>query len=462
MLHNSSPQEIKFFGIHWHLYGPGSSLVTEAGKTIRGVVKDADSGKGRPGVEVILSKDGDGRLLPGPLMKARTDGRGRYEIRGARKGKSYMVEVANDAAVGYMACQVRVEDTAGYQPVVANIGVKKGAIITGKVIDQSTGKPILGWVRVGILTGNRFAEDYPTFDSSAWIDTPRTDDDGTFRVVTVPGPVLLMGGPDERRLPGKRMGCLKYKPVVPDPQCPQYFSKKEQRNSLGVPYVFYGYQGIVPLSGNFCKVLDLKPGSPPVKQDILLEAGAALPIRIQDAEGQPLANTFVTGMGPDNGERPILCETDACSAYHLEAGKPRLMVFYHPERKLTGSRTLKGDEKQPVMVKLGPTGAIEGRLLDADGKPLAGIVIEASYQDGEAEEIHQAIHEKKQIVTDADGTFTLDELIPALKFELSFRHGKRRFERISKPAEASIEIKPGETREIGTIKLKLFSEKAQE
>jgi hypothetical protein len=342
------------------------------------------------------------------------------------------------------------------------VGVKKGIIITGKVIDQSTGKPIPGWVHIGILNGNRFVEDYPTFDSSAWIDTPRTGDDGTFRVVALPGPVLLMGGPDETRLPQKQRARLKYKPVTPDPQYPQYFSKKGQRNSLGAPYVFFSYKGITPISGNFCKVLDLKPGSTLVKQDVLLELGTDLPIRIEDVDGQPLPKALVTGMGPENWQRPIVCATDTCSAYNLEAGKSRLMVFFHPLRKLAGTLTLKGDEKPTIIVKLGPAGAIKGRLLDSDGEPLAGIAVDLRFKDREAAEVHEVIHKSKQAITDANGMFLLDDVIPELKFQLSVRRGQQRFEHQTKPAEMAIQVKPGECRDLGAIKLKPVIEKTGE
>ncbi|HEY7312756.1 MAG TPA: sigma-70 family RNA polymerase sigma factor [Gemmataceae bacterium] len=73
VLNNSGRKAIDVFGNRWRLHGPDLSVVAEAGKTIGGVVKDIDTSKGRPGVEVILSKDGNGHLLTGPLMKVRTD-----------------------------------------------------------------------------------------------------------------------------------------------------------------------------------------------------------------------------------------------------------------------------------------------------------------------------------------------------------------------------------------------------
>jgi hypothetical protein len=170
----------------------------------------------------------------------------------------------------------------------------------------------------------------------------------------------------------------------------------------------------------------------------------------------------VTGIGPENWHRPITCATDSCPAYHVEPGKPRLMVFFHPTRKLAGTRTLKGDEKQPVVVTLGPTGSVKGRLVGADGKPLAGVAVDLYYRDREAEEVHGVVYKAKQVVTDAAGAFAADDLIPGLKFELSFRRGKRTFERETKPADPTAQVKPGECRDLGEIQLRPAPEGAGE
>src|SRR5262249_39092099 len=111
-------------GMRWLLHGPTPSVVVEAEKPIRGTVKDAATGKPRAGVTVTLSRNG-GRLVAIPVS-ARTDELGRYVLKGARKAKEYMVEVASDPASGHMACQARAADTPGYAPITIDLAVKKG------------------------------------------------------------------------------------------------------------------------------------------------------------------------------------------------------------------------------------------------------------------------------------------------------------------------------------------------
>jgi hypothetical protein len=278
-----------------------------------------------------------------------------------------------------------------------------------------------------------------------------TEADGTYRVVAIPGPVLLMGGPNDY------MTRFKYKSPEPDPKYRRYF--RTEGDDFTVYYGLGG--GMSPLQGTYCKVLEIKPGDKLVKQDIVLERASVLPVRIHDADGKPLAGAWATGISPENWHYPTRCAEADCSAYQVRPGKSRLMVFYHRERKLAGTLTLKGDEKQAV-VKLGPAGAVKGRLLDADGKPLVGVGLNVNYSDRVAEEVHGVIYEARPIVTDATGAFTLDELIPGMKFGLSFRRGKRLFERDPKPADATVQVKSGECRDLGEIRLKLVPERAGE
>ncbi len=451
-MQDNIPKGQEQFAIRWLLYGPDTDIVAEAEKLIRGVVKDSQTGKGRPGVLVQLTRREGGALLR-VWPQARTDAQGRYEMHGVRKSKSYMLEVAGDSTEGYFPAQVWADDSAGYDPITADISVKKGVIVTGKMIDGSTGKAVPGHVMIAVLNNNPFVKDYPSFGNSAWFPMQRTGADGSFRVVAIPGPVLLMGGADDY------MTRSKYKLQAPDPKYPQYF---DTRMPDFPAYITPG-GGISPVQGNWCKVLQIKPGAKTFEQDIVHQPASAVTIRMQDSEGKPLSNVWITGSSFAEWYPPLKCEKAECMVYAVEPGKSRLMVFYHPERKLVATLTLKGDEKPPVVVKLGPAGSIKGRLLDADGKPLAGVTVGVHFRQRVVSEIDHIIsHDAKQCITDADGIFTIDELIPEQKFELSFQLGRRKLERTPKLVNPAIEIKSGHTHDLGSIKVKQAPERAED
>jgi hypothetical protein len=252
------------------LHAPDLSVVGEPEKLIRGTVTDFDTGKPRAGVKVTTLVSYQQELLPIPLS-AVTDAEGKYEIRGARKALTYLLSVPADPDTRHVAARLRAEDTAGFEPVTANFKEKKGVVITGKVIDTETKKPVRGFATVAILHDNKFVKEYPEFEPFD-IGTFPTDENGVFRVVAIPGLVLLMGGPSG----GDAL--TRYKPPVPDPRYPQYFGNQQAGGAPGanttgglLPYLGVGGNATGVVKGNFCKVLELKADAETVTQDILLE-----------------------------------------------------------------------------------------------------------------------------------------------------------------------------------------------
>ncbi len=427
------------------LDGPDLSVAAEAEKPVRGVVKDKDTGKPRAGVPVMLTGNGDD---PADVaVSATTDREGRYEIRGARKSpKGYVVEVASDAATGHVASLARAADTAGYGPVTLDVPVKRGVVISGRLLDGPTGKALPGVVHAPALAGNPFAKDYPEFGGTA--SSVTTDDDGAFRVVTIPGPVILMGGPDPYRAPEGMIAWDKYKPPVPDPKYPKYFPKLEG----SADRVITADGSYLHLQGNFCKVLILEPGTAAVKQDVVLEPASALPVRIRDGAGHPVAGCWATGVGPREWGTPSRVAGDATAAYHLQPGKPRFMVFHDPAGKRFGTLRLKGDEKGPAVVTLGPGGAVKGRLVGEDGAPLAGARVELRHREGAARAMHAHVHRARPVETDAGGRFAIDDLVPGPEFALQVTRGRRTFAAAGRLAATSAAA--GRTIDLGDVKVK--------
>jgi RNA polymerase sigma factor (sigma-70 family) len=439
------PKGLEEFSLVWLLYGPDLSAIAEAEKPIRGAVTAADTGKGKPGVVVRLTRGYNGKiLLPFPLL-ATTDVNGRYEIRGARKMDYYMVEVAGDVKDGYMPAQTMAVDTVGYDPVVANLRVVKGVIVTGRVLDRTTGKGVPGRVMAAVLHDNPYAKDYPTFDSGSTLPLLTTAGDGSFRVVAIPGPVLLMGGPDGGRHPGGWEVVHRFKQAVPDPDYPQYFP----RTPFDGAYLGYG-GAISVVQGNWCKVLHIKPGTAEVRQDVLLEPATALPLLLRDEAGKPLSGVSAAGVSPKDWYPPVRCKTDTCTVYDAAPGKRRLVVLFEPARKLAATLEVKGDEKPPVTVSLRAPGTVKGRLIGTDGEPLAGVSVALHYQNRAAEEIHNVAYADREVVTGLDGSFAADLVLPGVPFKLAFKRQRKEFRLTDNPGDW-LAIDSGRTKDLGSL-----------
>jgi RNA polymerase sigma factor (sigma-70 family) len=240
--------------------GPDPTILVEPQKVIRGIVTDP-AGKPRAGVRVTFSRvDWDG-FIDFP-KSAVTDKDGKYQIHGVRRYSGYVVECLGDAAAATLPCQGFAKDTPGFEPVVIDLKCAKGLIVTGTVRNKLTGKPVAADLDVEVLVNNPFISKFPPYMHGGSVDGYRfpTDQDGRFRIVTIPGPVLLMAMPrtDDP-----------FKPAVPDPKHPGYFSMDGDYHMFAKYSDGAATRGI--LRGAWCRVLDLKPTDDGVTVDVELD-----------------------------------------------------------------------------------------------------------------------------------------------------------------------------------------------
>ena len=105
------------------------------------------------------------------------------------------------------------------------------------------------------------------------------------------------------------------------------------------------------------------------------------------------------------------------------------MVVYSAEKKLGKALVVRGDEAEPQRVRLEPLSGVTGRVLDAAGRPLAGLHVRADLSRT-PEDLDRlpvqffitrgtwAAKLEGKATTDADGKFRLDGLMPGLKYNL--------------------------------------------
>ena len=432
----------------WTLSGPDPTVVVEHEKPVRGTVTDAATGKPVAGVKVLLSRYNDTLSLLPRNLPAVTDAAGRYEIRGAKKARRYMVEIAADPDAGTLGSVAWAEDTDGYGPASTDLRLARGVIIRGRLIDKGTGKPVPGFATVATLRDNPFAKTYPPAEGGASGNGfHTTKEDGTFRLVSLPGPVILMGGPANQTDANGLWLRLAYTPPAPDPKYPDYFFNQR---GWGVGYYMLG-GGMSPLQGNFCRVLDLKPDAGEVTYDIELEPAVPVRVAVRDPDGRPVADAWYTGASPEEWHAPTRYKGDDFPAYHILPGKSRRMAFYEPTRKLVGSMTIKAGDSLPPEVKLGPPGRVTGRLVGPDGKPLAGVRVSVRHTDRSTEEIQKLIHDQTVVETDADGRFAIADVIPGLPFQLDGARGRLRFDPPKGSAKKTFTTTAGGTADLGDL-----------
>jgi protocatechuate 3,4-dioxygenase beta subunit len=439
----SVPAPLRRLGQPHLLYGPSFTHVAAPERLVQGTVREAGSGTPLAGITVWCNAGS------GDTVQAVTDKQGRYRLGGLPKMREYLVHAEPTEKGAWLRAGARLQDVQGLDPIVADFEMARGVVVTGRVIDRTTGKGVQGGVRFVPLADNKYFGKKPGYDSyrTERLMTP-TDAEGRFRLTVIPGSGVLMAQAYGTEL---KLGGLPVKPWrqavldpldarrvnLVDPRGDRYFS------TAGGGIDFLGTE-------NACKVLDLAEDAGTAKCDLFLDRGRTLTVKVQDADGRPLAGALVAGM---TASWPITfpLRDASCTVYALDPTEPRTVVIFHVERKLAGTLTVRGDEKEPLSVRLVPTGTLAGRLLDADGQPVAGVHVDLTAADGTVRELYRQLRERGESVrTDRDGRFRLTGLVPGVKFGLSLRQGSTFL--VGEPRIGMKEVKPGQSLDLGEVR----------
>jgi hypothetical protein len=117
------------------IYGATFEYLAAPSRPIRGVVRVKETGKPVAGVRIETTYT---------THAAHTDRAGRYELLGYPKSREYRLLAVPVQGEPYFMANASIADTPGLAPLDADIQLARGALVSGRVTDKSTGKPIQG------------------------------------------------------------------------------------------------------------------------------------------------------------------------------------------------------------------------------------------------------------------------------------------------------------------------------
>jgi RNA polymerase sigma factor (sigma-70 family) len=434
-------KKVKYRSFH----GPTFEVLVGPGKVLVGTVKVKGTGEPAAGVEVSCQRG-----------QTRTDAQGRFRIEGLRKEDRSLGWVSGP---GYFDMMLEVKDTPGLDDMRADIEIQRGIYLHGVLRDRATGKPVSGLVNYHIKSDNPHLKNY-VFSTSTSMGRGSAGADGKFRILVIPGPAYLAVQADQNL----------YTRATP----PNW-----NGHPIGtVPHALfpYHYHAIFAIDPDEKKADSLKC-------DIELDPGLKKTGTITGPDGKPVTNVIAFGLTaiPDPGARtfprssrfgplpPERLKTSEFTAVGLNPKEPRHLVFLQPEKKLGKIIKVKGDEKEPLSVKLEPLGAITGRVLTEDGKPAEErIVIPGSanlfafYRDYPIELLQNMRSDRRMgrlirwlpegVKTDAEGKFRMDGLIPGLPYRVTVTTQAVGMRGIPSHAHEDIIVEAGKTKDLGDLK----------
>jgi len=291
-------------------------------------------------------------------------------------------------------------------------------------------------------------------------DRYRSDDEGHFRIPTLPGRgivgVLVQ---DSDRLYSRGAGAE---------------GISGAKNDIGMSY--FNTEPSYCMPSNFNTLAEVNPteDAERVEVNFALDSGGRATGRVVDQDGKPLSDYRYSGKIP-NFATWEQSKQDTFEVIGLDPSRPRRVLFYHKDRRLAGTLIIGESAPQDLVVKLQLAGKVVGRLVDEDGSPLAEIMLNESRRPVEKPANMQAsgdiqptfvalppnlTHSRSaQYATDKEGRFEIDGLVPGIEYRLSgfdrdaISPAPGRMSRVSGQLEKVIVTEAGQTLDLGDVRL---------
>jgi RNA polymerase sigma factor (sigma-70 family) len=397
-------------------------------KPIVGTVRDRATGKPLAGITVASSMYNN--------RYAKTDEKGQYRIVGAAKHDKYSVSAGSAPYLN--STRMDIADTPGLEPLTVDFDLDRGIAIMGRLTDKATGKPVRGYLTFIPLADNPNAKNYTELGKLQIIasDEAQAKGDGQFTVTAIPGPGVLCARADDedRFLPADKIAGIK----------------------LAQPIILDGYHAVIPVNPS-----EKDPKSTQI--EVALVPGLRMAGTVLDPDGKPLPGAHAAGLGAtpkffDRSEGKLPAADFTVSGLH--AKKPRWLLFVHPEKKLGRLLKMSLDDPAPLNVRLEPLGTLTGRLVDADGKPVAGlkVIAQRSFNPGDNAELPADLQYNGQswskiingeATTARDGKFRVEGLVPGVKYMLTVASG---VDVLPRWIRNGLTVEAGKVNDLGEVK----------
>jgi RNA polymerase sigma factor (sigma-70 family) len=377
-------------------------VVVKPTKPIMGTIRAKDTGKPLAGVVVYGEEEAFHREV-----RAITDANGRYRLVGLPKADRYKLSVYCPESQIYLGTFKQRADTEGLKPITADFELRLGIPLAFRMIDKETRQPVRGTVQYTPLQSNPLYREAEA-EWEAGLHPARVferihmpDATGVFRLVAYPGPGIVTAWAKYGR---------PYLPARPTPA--------ETERYIKGTFMLGGY---VELSEGY-RIVDTDKTDKLLTFDIKLDPGRTVKGKLVGPDSQPVVGAQADGLnyvaeearhGQTRGGQ--LLQTADFTVLRLEPSTPRTISFVHRERKLIGHAVVHGDEKGPLAVRMEPWGALTGRLVDEQGKPLADVRIALHYPSLPA----PGLGALQEFRSDRDGRFRVEGLLPGHKHELT-------------------------------------------
>src|SRR5262249_12514074 len=157
-------------------------------------------------------------------------------------------------------------------------------------------------------------------------------------------------------------------------------------------------------------------GAEVVKRDITVEPGSSFKGTVIGPDGKSLAGARIFDLNSQHMWGPEPLKTCECAVY-FNPRWPKDILGQDRDKGLSGTGRPRKEDGGSVTVKLDRGAAVTGRLVDADGKPRAGVELEMFFRvPGKR---YWDDYSRERITTDGEGRFRVGPLLPGYEYRLA-------------------------------------------
>lgn len=411
-------------------YAANFEMLLRPSRPIVGTVRDKATGKPLPGMHI--------RALAVAEPETFTDAKGQYRLEGLPKQDSYTIGAEG---LPYFNVTRFLPDSPGFEPIVADVELERGLLVHGRLRDRATGKPVTGTVTYSARAGNPHAKqtDLRSFANDF---IGRTDRNGSFSQVVLPGRGWLCASADD--------GDYLRGVLAGDDHPPL-------RTVANGQIFIDSFNMIVPI--NVPEPTGQEPqGDVAGAYDIDLQPAVTRKGEVLGPDGQGMGGVQAAGLEDDGGPSQTL-PTAQFTIGGL-GSQPRPVVFYCPQKNLGKALRVAGTSTEPVTVRLEAVGGARGRVVDADGRPVASLRVtlqpmSAKYDyQGTFYRPHGAWQMLQQTAkTDEGGRFLVNGLVPEINYAVLVSEAELTPRNMNLLCEVrQLIAKPGEIKDVGDLR----------
>lgn len=399
-------------------------------RPIAGTIRARVSGQPIAGIKIRGAGAGDEYRDQAPAV-AISDAEGRFRLIGLPVAKNYELRALPGSGIPFTPVKLAVAGTgSSADPVTQDITLDRGVCVRGQLMEKITRRPIRG-----VVSYYPFPEN-PRFKEAERIDfQASTDDDGRFEIAVLPGHGVLLGHADE----GEYLAEVGREAIV-DLERIALLPRLAVRSPSIPPY-------------HAVAEVNLDPATERFTQDLALESARSATGRVVDPDGRLLTDVIGYGTNEHPWSHEIL-ESGTFTLLNLDPRRPRRVTCFQIERELAGSVLVSGKEAGPMIVRLQPWGVVTGRILDWQGRPETGLVLNGWPRNRNSDSDEGTFPTSMKL--DPEGRFRFEGLVPGLRYSAAVDGQGALPDRI---AFRDVRVMPGQTKDLGDLRLRLIPDK---